>query len=60
MIKVLENLSYEERLKELCLFIPREVKVQKGPQHSIPVLKGWLQSRWRLTSQAAAWLSCSF
>ena len=49
MIKGLENLPYEERLKELGLFSLGEEKAQGGPHHSIPVLKGWLQRGRRLS-----------
>ncbi|GAB0183575.1 hypothetical protein GRJ2_000822800 [Grus japonensis] len=44
MIKGLENLCYEERLKELG---GRDGS--GGPHHSIPVLKGWLQRGQRLS-----------
>jgi len=47
MIKGLENLSYEERLKELGLSSLE--KAQVGPHHSIPVLKGRLQRGQRLS-----------
>ncbi|KAK4830082.1 hypothetical protein QYF61_008420 [Mycteria americana] len=47
MIKGLENLPCEERLKELGLFSLE--KAQRGPRHSIPVLKGWLQRGWRVS-----------
>lgn len=39
-IKALENLPCEESLKVLSLFTLE--KTLMGPQHRIPVLKGWL------------------
>lgn len=40
-IKALENLPCEESLKVLSLFTLE--KTLMGPQHRIPVLKGWPQ-----------------
>jgi len=43
MVKGLENLPYEERLKELGL------SSLENSRHCIPVLKGRLQGGWRFS-----------
>lgn len=48
IIKGLENLPYEERLKEVGLFFLEERRLRGEPHYSIPVLKGWLQRERRL------------
>lgn len=47
IFKGLERLPCKARLKESGLFCPEEAQV--GPHHNIPVLKGQLQRRQRLS-----------
>jgi len=48
MIKGLETLAYEGRLKKLS-FLPEEEKGQGGPHHNIPVCIGQLQRVCRIS-----------
>jgi len=49
MIRGLEQLSYEERLRELGLFSLEEKKAPGRPYCSLPVLDWGLQESWRVT-----------